>query len=701
MKNLPVEQGLLFHLLQTVRPNLADRIKKKQKVETLVVGLGTHGLMHAGLMQNYGTEVTAGVSKIKQGQRILGTVPVYGSVRECVQNHPDIAVASIWRNYASAPASAMEAIECGIPLVVVISEGIPLRDARDLVAAARRSHTLLVGPNTPGILFPPESIKIGMLPDIFQAEETPSGQPGAHGVTILSRSGAVLYHISDALAGAGVAQNAVIGVGGDGAIGSPFRVLARHIMNYPKTDLLLIAGEIGGMQEELLARDIQQYPQYYPKPVVALISGAHAPKGVQMGHAGAIVTPGLEYGTFATKQKALVEAGVTVVNSQSDLIAAVRRLVGKKTYFNVPDYRSRMRAKWEVPGEKPKWNTRITKVAPNLLLVAGYPLAELIHSVTMPKVLHLLALGELPKEEALVLSRRQITQAIQTDFPDIGDIAGEDVSMKVAKYLLTDQVVWEVSQNATSVEVMMVTVARAVGYAGRILNNNIPQKKIENDEDFTAFLAQALFGAQDPLLGRLAESIIVACVDHGVTPPSAQAGRIAASVRSSYQAALAAGILSISDVHGGAGARAAEFFAKCRQDTASAVFADYRDRGKRVEGLGHRIHSQDPRTQALRNMAEICGFAAQSVGLTQELSEIAFAAIGAKLPVNVDGMVGAIINDIGAPPVIAKILFILGRIAGLSAHYYEEIDTQAPMRIIDFAAATYGGEDSRSIAREK
>ncbi len=112
-----------------------------------------------------------------------------------------------------------------------------------------------------------------MLPDVFYPEEVAPGRFGPRGVTIISRSGAILYHMSDAMASVGIAQNAVIGIGGDGAIGSTFRDLVPLAMEYENTDLVIVAGEIGGCQEELLARDIRDNPGRYPKPLVALISG--------------------------------------------------------------------------------------------------------------------------------------------------------------------------------------------------------------------------------------------------------------------------------------------------------------------------------------------------------------------------------------------------------------------------------------------
>ncbi|MHA2244516.1 MAG: hypothetical protein ACXADY_06065, partial [Candidatus Hodarchaeales archaeon] len=200
MKRISVDQGVLYYLIKKIRPELASYIQKKKEIETVIIGLGGQGTKHAGLMRDFGTNVTAGVSLGRGGTRIHEIIPVYDRVRECLKEHPNIAVASIWRHYSGVRDVVIEVIESGIPIVVLISEGIPLRDVRDIIVAARKNNTLLFGGNTPGIIFPPEGIKVGMLPDIFYPEEKSEKEFGPRGVTIISRSGAILYHLSDALA---------------------------------------------------------------------------------------------------------------------------------------------------------------------------------------------------------------------------------------------------------------------------------------------------------------------------------------------------------------------------------------------------------------------------------------------------------------------------------------------------------------------
>ena len=361
---IPAHEGLLAHLIGGIRPDLLPVIEETGTIETAVIGLGGQGTRHAGMMKAFGSDVVGGVAPGRSGERIAETIPVYDSVSELMTAHPHLAAVSIWRHFSSARDAAIEAIEAGVPIIVLITEWIPLRDVRDILAAADQRGSLLLGGNTPGAIFPPERIKVGMLPDVFHPAEPTPRQAGADGVTILSRSGAILYHMSDALASTGIAQNGVIGVGGDGAIGSTFRDLVPLVMGHEKTDLVVVAGEIGGAQEEYLAKDVTEHPEKYPKPLVALISGNRAPAGKTMGHAGAIVAPGQEFGTFASKRDALTAAGVSVVNSQIDLITVVREIIGTKTYFEIEDYYSRMQEAWERPPAPPSWGTRITKVAP-------------------------------------------------------------------------------------------------------------------------------------------------------------------------------------------------------------------------------------------------------------------------------------------------------------------------------------------------
>jgi succinyl-CoA synthetase alpha subunit len=706
---VPAADGFLFHLVRKLRPGLAARVAKSGRLDTIILGLGGQGTKHAGLMHDFGTTIVAGVAPGGAGTRIHEVIPVFDTVRDCLSEFPDVVAASVWRHYSTAKDAAIEAIESGIPLVVLISEGLPLRDVRDVIVAARARNTVLVGGNTPGLIFPPERIKIGMLPDVFYPEETAPGRFGPGGVTIISRSGAILYHMSDALASVGIAQNAVIGIGGDGAVGSTFRDLVPLAMEFGPTDLVVVAGEIGGSQEELLAQDILENPKKYPKPIVALLSGARAPEGKTMGHAGAIVTPGLETGTYLSKKKALEAAGVPVVNSQLDLIDAVRDKLGGRTYFEPERYYAKMKAIWDAPPPKPSWTTRLTKVEPDNLVVRGYRVQDLIARASLVEAAHLIAVGELPETGVRVSLDRLALEAAKRPLPPVVRHPGEDLSKTFQKFLLMDESLpaFDPRGRAPQAEKTVFTLGRCAAYLAAVEGHGTVLAGLGPEVPLAHAVHAAVSGERrfDAKRGRMLEAVIVASIDHGTTPPSAQATLIAASVRASYEAAVAQGVGAITDVHGGAGEKAAEFFLQCAaeaksrkiglDEAARSVIRRYIKEGRRVEGLGHRLHTRDPRRDVLWAIAEESGLAGPCVAASRIAEDMLREVRGLSLPINVDGVIGAIIADMGLPPALAKALFIIGRTMGLAAHYFEEITTQPPMRPIVFSEAVYRGLPER------
>ncbi|MFX1513844.1 MAG: citrate/2-methylcitrate synthase [Promethearchaeota archaeon] len=711
LKRIQVNQGILYYFIKQRRPDLTKVIDETGTIETIIIGLGGQGTRHAGLMQEFGTNVTAGIATGRGGTRIHETIPVYDTVKDCLEEHPHIAAASIWRHYSTARDATLEVIEEGIPVVVLITEGIPQRDVRDILVAARKHNTLLLGGNTPGIIFPPEGIKIGMLPDVFHPQETITGQTGSKGVTILSRSGAILYHLSDALASVGIAQNAVIGIGGDGIIGSRFIDLVSETSNYEHTDLVVIAGEIGGAQEEVLANDIKAHPKKYPKPIIAEISGAHAPEGKTMGHAGAVVAPGQTYGTHESKRNALEEAGVVVVNSQEDLIKEVKNALNNKIYFRVDDYYQRMKEKWEEKPAKPSWGTLVTKVEPNNLLISGYPLQELVGRKNLLEVMYLLVKGELPSTESLVALNTIALEAANLKVVKLPRVEIEDVSKTLGKYLLLDETLPQRPQSGKDgpVEKTAFCLGRIIRYLAVISGTEDSLKNISSSQPLSHLLYQAVTGESiiNEEKAKLIEAMVVASVDHGVTPPSAQATIIAASTRATYEVAVAHGVGAITDVHGGAGAKAAQFFLKSVEqaeinnlpieEAAHKVMSEYIKAGKRIQGLGHRIHTRDPRRDVLWKIADEANLSGRCVEVSKIVSTVFERVRGMTLPINVDGVIGAIVADIGLDPSLAKSLFILGRAAGLSAHYFEEIASQPQMRRINFADAVYKGKALRKV----
>jgi len=699
--------GMLYYIVKKIRPDLARTIDETGRLETMIIGLGGQGTKHAGLMNDFGTTVSAGVAPGKGGRRVHEVIPVYDSVKEALEEHPAIVAASIWRHYSTAKEAAIEAIEAGIPLIVLISEFIPLKDVRDILVAARKHGTLLIGGNTPGLIFPPERIKIGMLPDVFYPEEKADGTFGSKGVTIISRSGAILYHMSDAMASVGIAQNAVIGVGGDGAIGSTFKDLVPLAMGYENTDVVVVAGEIGGCMEEVLAEDIQNHPEKYPKPVVALISGAHAPEGKTMGHAGAIVTPGQETGTFRSKKAALEAAGVTVVNSQYDLIEAVKKSLDNKQYFKPDHYYARMRKRWEAPPPKPSWGTLITNVQPNNLVVRGYKLQDIVAHADIITAAHIIVHGEVPADDEKKRLESIALDAAKRDVPDVYRNPEEDISKTLQKYILDDEELacFNPEGKKREVEKTVFALGRFAAYLAAIHNNQKVFKKAKGS--FADMIYYAVSGSENVNAdhARMFEAMVVASIDHGATPPSAQAALIAATVRASYEVALAHGVGAITDVHGGAGEKAALFFRLCIeeaeksgmdvQDATKKVMKQYVEQGRRIEGMGHRVHTKDPRRDVLWSLSDQLNISDKCVEVSRIVGDVFKQVRGMNLPINVDGVIGSIIADMGFDAKLAKALFIFGRMCGLSAHYFEEIITQSPMRRINFSQVKYKGQEQR------
>jgi succinyl-CoA synthetase alpha subunit len=275
-----------------------------RKTRAIVQGItGNQGTFHTGLMLAYGTKIVAGVTPGKGGAKVHD-VPVYDTVANALEQN-DANASIIFVPAPFAKESAMEAIDAGMNPVVVITEGIPARDALVMVEYAREHNVTIVGANTPGVITPGES-KLGIMPgDVFT--------PGKVGLA--SRSGTLTYEISHSLTLAGIGQSTCLGIGGDPFTGLNFVDVLKMFRDDPGTESVALIGEIGGSAEEDAARYIKE--TNYPKPVVAYVAGRAAPPGKRMGHAGAIIT-GSE-GTAAAKIASLSAVGVKVAEVPSDL----------------------------------------------------------------------------------------------------------------------------------------------------------------------------------------------------------------------------------------------------------------------------------------------------------------------------------------------------------------------------------------------
>ncbi len=268
---------------------------------------GAQGSFHTRLMLEYGTRIAAGVTPGKGGGEIHG-VPIYDTVEAALEKS-DVDASIVFVPAPFAAEAALEALESGIRKIVVITEHIPIRDSIMLMTRAKQARATIIGPNTPGIITPPEC-KMGIMPaHVFR--QGPVG--------IVSRSGTLTYEIAASLTRADLGQSTCIGLGGDPVTGLNFVDTLKMFQEDSQTEAIVLIGEIGGNLEELAAEYIAE--EKYPKPVVAYIAGRSAPPGKRMGHAGAIIMG--KAGTAETKIEALRRADVNVVDKPSD---AARKL---------------------------------------------------------------------------------------------------------------------------------------------------------------------------------------------------------------------------------------------------------------------------------------------------------------------------------------------------------------------------------------
>jgi len=569
---------------------MAILIDEKKRV--LVQGItGREGRARTRLMHDYGTNVVAGVTPGKGGQSVLG-VPVFNTPQEAVNSLGEIDISVVFVPAAGVKDAAISAIDAGIKLTVLVPDRVPVWDAMEIATAAKANGAAFLGPNTLGALSPGKGV-IGMIGGRAESARQWFKLGVPKGVGVISRSGGMASSTGYYLGQAGVRISTIVHIGGDAVIGIRLPDAALMFEADPFTEAIVIFGEIGSSQEEELAQLI--IDRKITKPVIAYIGGKAAREGTRFSHAGAIIEGGR--GTHAGKVKALREAGAAVVDAFGELPEAVVEIlndINGESVMSEADKRA-------------VWNTGITRIEPNKVVVRGYNIAELMGHVSFGAAVYLILTGELP-------------------------------SAPVA---------------------------------------------------------------------RLMDAILVSSIDHGATPPSALSARTVASTGATLSASVAAGIMSINRHHGGAiedCARQLKAIADraaresiSMEEAAARTLAAMREAGERMAGFGHRLHTKDPRTARLFELAQEAGVNGVHMQAARAV-EKAFSDAKKSLPINVDGAIGAILADLGMDPQAFNGIFMIARTPGLVAHVIEEQTREKPMRRIDPVNHGYDGPPARNLS---
>ena len=285
-----------------------------ENTRLLVQGItGREGSFHAERCMAYGTNLVAGVTPGKGGERFMDKVPVFDSVQQAVAE-TSANVALIFVPPPFAADAILESTDAGIPLVVCITEGVPVRDSTMVMRYLEGKQTRLLGPNCPGLITPGANTKVGIMPGNIHM----AGKVG-----VVSRSGTLTYEAVDQLTKRGIGQSTCVGIGGDPVSGTTFVDVLAMFNDDPETEAIVMIGEIGGTKEQEAAAFIKANVR---KPVASLIVGQTAPAGRRMGHAGAVITG--KAALASEKMRTLEEAGCHIIPTPADIGSVVAAMVG-------------------------------------------------------------------------------------------------------------------------------------------------------------------------------------------------------------------------------------------------------------------------------------------------------------------------------------------------------------------------------------
>jgi succinyl-CoA synthetase alpha subunit len=346
---------------------------------------GREGQARARLMLDYGTKIVGGVTPGKGGQSVLG-LPVFNTVGEAAAALGPIDISVIFVPAQAIKPAAMEAIDAGVRLLVLVADRVPVWDAMEIAAAAKAKGAEFLGPNTLGVASPGRALAgmIGGRAESAREWFKPPRPGGGTGVGIISRSGGMASSTGYYLGQAGVRISTIVHVGGDSVLGIRIPDAALKFQADPQTDAIVIFGEIGGSQEEDLAALMKS--GRVTKPVIAYIGGKAARSGTRFSHAGAIIEG--DKGTHAGKVAALKDAGATVVDAFGllpEATTAVLRARGSKSLMNEQE-------------RKAVWTTAITRIEPNKVAVRGHDIASLMGKTSFGAAVYLILTGKLPDE---------------------------------------------------------------------------------------------------------------------------------------------------------------------------------------------------------------------------------------------------------------------------------------------------------------